>query len=287
MFSKPQQAQQILTQLENATRPGNSRKAIDVGETVKAFRQLVSLNRTEFARQLQVAPQTVGRWEANQTKPRRNQILKFESLLPTEDVASETKPNLERENTGRLGIHLSDTIFELEKHAKEVWIVKSGRLREADRGFIGESIFEALQNGVHFRYVFLAGTTADKSFRRELKPWVKSERVSGTVTGYCIKSHALAFDLGLSSSPCAWIVVKYNAEQRLRLKRHFDVFLALSAREYSDVEHSSAKNEDGQPCWVELATPRASAFASRLATLISPDKNSTDVEILRIDSARR
>ena len=183
MSSKYQQAQQIFAQFENATRQRNGSKEIDVGETIKSFRQLLSLNRTEFARRLQVAPQTVGRWEANHTKPRRNQILKFENLLPTESVIAEAKPNFERENIGRLGVHLSDTVFQLEKkQAKEVLDrPKSGRLREADRGFIGESIFEALQNGVHFRYVFLAGTAADKSFRRELKQWVKFERVSGTV----------------------------------------------------------------------------------------------------------
>lgn len=287
MSFEHQTAQQLLAQLDRSTQQGSNNKATDIGETIKAFRQATLLNRTDFARRLNVAPQTVGRWETNQAKPRRNQILKFEALLPaTEPLPLSSKPDFEQENVSHLGVHLSDTVFQREKHAKEVWIIKSGRLREADRGFIGESILEALQNGVHFRYVFFQGTEADKAFRREFQRWVKSERVSGTVTGYCIKSHALAFDLGLSSSPCAWVLIEYSAEQRLRLKRRLDVLMALSVREYLDITHSSAKNEDGQPCWIELATPRASEFASKLTALILRVKNRSDVEVLHIASAR-
>lgn len=275
-------ASQLLLRLQNTMQHPSDDKTLVIGTQIEEFRRATSLSRTEFARRLQVAPQTVGRWETNRAKPRRNQLLKFRELLPVDELApAPLEPESERESISRLGIHLSDFVIQLEKHATEVWIIKSGRLREADRGFIGESILEALQNGVHLRYVFLEGTAADKSFRHELQSWVKAERVSGSVIGYCIKSHAMATEIGLSNSPCAWVLIEYSAEQRMQFKRRLDVFMALSVREYLDTAHLGAKNEDGQPCWIELATPRASEFAGKFSSLKSLQKSNSDVEFLR------
>ncbi|MDF2441459.1 MAG: helix-turn-helix protein [Abditibacteriota bacterium] len=279
--------QSLRTAVQRHIEHGDS--DVNISDLIRGFRQSLDLSPTHFARRLQVSPQTVNRWENGTIKPRLRQLAKFEEVARSEEQDPPSagtdgmgwKETSDREAVTQLGIRLSSYIMEMEIHAKAVCVCKNGRLRESDRGYIGEMVLKALQNGVEFKYIFFENTEADKSFRALLK-WVKAEKFTGAITGYCIKSHRTAYELGLSHIPSAWVAIEYGQEQAFRLKRRFDVFVVLAVREYIDSSRLEAKNEDGQPCWVELATPRAGKYIDSVSRLRSLAKSDSDVEVINL-----
>jgi DNA-binding transcriptional regulator YiaG len=271
---------------------------LKVGSLVRQFREATGLTPAQFARRLGVAPQTVHRWQKDEARPRPSQMEKFDRLLRSLGPGDPCPPGgatrpipfqplpiqgaSAAEAAAGLGIHFYDSVMELERQAKAVWIVKSGRLREGEGGYIGEMVLEALRGGVEFHYVFLQGSPAEQSFRSEFRQWIEAEPIRGTVTGHCVKDPQVAYDLGLSDAPSAPVAIEYGPEQAARLRRRFDVFLALSAREYMDASHTSVKNEDGQPCWVELATARSSRWMKKLSRLKAIEPGDAAVETIRL-----
>jgi len=288
--------QQTLRQLREALEQyrEHADAHIKVGELVRQFREATGLKPTQFARRLQVAPQTVSRWEKNEARPRWNQLRKFQDLIESNrdsgstaagggaDTADESV-----EAIGRLGIRFADDIMHRELGAKAVWVVKNGRLREADRGYMGELVLQALQAGTDFKYVFFQNTEAEESFHRQFKPWIKAESFRGSVTGYCIKNHRFAYEVGLSNAPTAWIAIEYGPEQAARLQRRFDVFVSLAIREYTGSSKTGVKNDDGQPCWLELATPRAGAWMSHVSRLRAKTLSDAEVEVIRLEGRKK
>jgi transcriptional regulator with XRE-family HTH domain len=257
---------------------------------IRSSMKVMGLSPLQMAQRLGVAPQTVNRWIGGTVTPRAKPLHKILALLDSEGfeaafpVASSEvlqnsdvlQKNDERasNSTGSLafqslGLHFSDSIMALEVEAREVWVIKCGALREATRGFIGESVLHALKAGANFHYVFLPGSAAEETFLHQLKPWLDTETFTGHVTGYIIQDMVQATLLGLGQVPGAWIVIEYSKAQMRRLQRGFDVFKALPVREYSDSTRQHVKNEDGQPCWIELATPQASIWIERLRELQS------------------
>ena len=224
----------------------------------------LAITAPELARHLEIAPQTVNRWRNGQIVPRARQAQRLEQWIKQKAAPPTLPPPLQDLNT--LGIQFSADIFNLETNAQTVWIVKAGILREATRGTIGESVLTGLKNGVNFNYVFLPHTPSARTFV-ELQQWLASESFSGTVTGYEINDNYLSRAIGLGEGPGAWIGIEYNALQVERLHRHFDVFFALAVREYTDATHQHTQNEDGLPCWIELATPQAARWLTGLKSL--------------------
>lgn len=271
--------------------------------------RVVQMSPKQFAGALGVAPQTVNRWLRGSVSPQGEQFLKIIALIDNETghrtitdqssgnekpaprkeqpnprsnvIASEAATvrvsldeiNHQKGISPSLGVHLTASIMALEMKARNVWIIKCGSLREAARGFFGESVLQALKDGTHFHYLFLADSLAEKSFRSGLQPWLAKETFSGSVTGYVLQDPVDASRIGLGRGPGAWIVIEYSQAQVSQMQRSFDVFFALSVREYLDSSHHQVKNEDGQPCWLELATAQAAAFQDRLNDLIQGERN--------------
>ena len=190
--------------------------------------------------------------------------------------------SFELEAIKRLGIRFSEYVMSLETQAREVWVFKTRRLRESDPGYSGELVLEALRKGVGLRYIFAPKTDAARSFNSEFRQWVESEQPEGRVTGYCVKNPRLAYDLGLSGAPVGWIVIEYQPEQASRLKRRFEVFVELNVREYLDQSRTREKNENGQPCWLELATPHAGEWINKLSKFRSKKKSDKDVDVITV-----
>jgi transcriptional regulator with XRE-family HTH domain len=268
---------------------------VKVGALVRRFREAVGLTPGQFARRLGVAPQTVNRWQKDEARPRLSQLRKFEALLHSggDAPAASQHPSgatpsvtlsraLGAEAVAGLGVHFSDSIMELEKQAATVWVIKNGWLRESGDGYLSEMVWEALRNGVQFHYVFARDTPAEESFRRHLQPRLEAEPVAGAVTGYCVKKHQLAYALGLSDASATWIVIEYSPQQALRYKRRIDVFLSVGVREYGDAAHTTVKNEEGQPCWIELSSWHSKEWRERLSRLRSLDGSLPEVEIIRL-----
>ena len=302
------EARRALQQLREALQYGNEHDgAVNIAELIRQLHQATGLRPTQFARRLGVAPQTVNRWQKGEVRPRPNQADKFENLLheigkihevgetmstPQHDAvvaAPLAQASLGRaslaEMTASLGIRFCESMMELERRAKAVWVVKNGWLRESGDGYIGEMVSEALHHGVEFHYVFFQGTPAEESFRQGLQARVKSGSVAGAVTGYCVKGHQIAFELGLSDASITWILVEYSPEQVMLLKRRSDVFLAVGVLEYLDAAHTTLKNEEGQPCWIQLSTWHAGEWRARLSRLPTLATSSHEVEILRLHSS--
>ena len=235
------------------------------------MRQLVEasgLSAPTLARHLEVAPQTIHRWCNGSTMPRPRQIQKLERwFAPPQEASKATVADAVAYHAPEaircLGIRFADEVLALEAEASAVWIVKSGTLREEVRGSIGETVLRGLKNGTHFHYLFLESTPAASSFRN-LSSWLRREEFAGRMTGYQVGDDHLARAIGLTDAPGAWIGIEYSEAQAARLQRRFDVFFAVGTREYTDPARSHVKNEDGQPCWIELATPQAARWLSTL-----------------------
>src|SRR5918999_946865 len=71
--------------------------------------------------------------------------------------------SFELEVIKRLGIHFSEYVMSLETQARDVWVFRNHRLRESHPGYSGESVLEALYQGVNFHYIFAPKTEAAKS----------------------------------------------------------------------------------------------------------------------------
>jgi len=261
---------QTLLRLSSSLRGEASRPNPELEKVAELMRQIVTasgLSAPALARHLEVAPQTVHRWCNGSTMPRPRQIQKLERWLapPQEpgqalaDAATRHAPEAIR----CLGIRFADEVLALEAEARAVWIVKSGTLREEVRGSIGETVLRGLKNGTHFHYLFLESTPAAISFRN-LSGWLRREEFTGRMTGYRVGDDHLARAIGLSDAPGAWVGIEYSEAQAARLQRRFDVFFAVGTREYTDAARSHVKNEDGQPCWIELATPQAAHWLSTI-----------------------
>lgn len=218
---------------------------------------------SELARHLEITPQTVNRWRNGQMVPRPTQARKLEAWVVKREKAraSQTAYDL-----NMMGIRLAEEILKLETEAKVVWVVKSGLLREANGGLVGESVLQGLRNGAHFRYLFLPHSPAAQSFKG-LASWLETENWSGTATGYSLTDAHLATAIGLSEAPGAWIGIEYSTAQIQKLGRRFDVFFALGVREYADAARTQVKNEDGQPIWLELGAPQAARWLETLQNL--------------------
>lgn len=260
-----------MTALELAARlrahVGTTRpEATQSSALVKDILESLAISPPELARHLELAPQTINRWRKGEIVPRPRQAQRLEAWL------QQQQPNLieispsNAHDLNSLGIRLSAEILHWEADAKAVWIVKSGVLREAARGTIGETVLRGLQNGAHFNYVFLRHSPASESFQR-LSKWLQTENFTGNVTGFEISDYHLASAIGLTEVSGAWIGIEYSPDQVAILKRRFDVFFAVSVREYSDARRTDTKNEDGQPCWMELATPQAARWLEALNNL--------------------
>lgn len=246
---------------------------------IKALLKTTKQPAPRFAADIGVAPQTVNRWLRGTVSPRVGQLQKIVALMENgmqKRPLSEAFKNLLDKGSDHasqafqsLGLHFSDSIMALESQARDVWIIKCGVLREAARGFMGEKVLQALKQGTNFHYVFLPDSGAERTFRCSLQPWLEREHFLGSVTGYIIKDAEQAATLGITRTPGAWIAIEYSNAQMQQLHRGFDVFKALPVREYSDATRQNVKNEDGQPCWIELATPQASVLMSQLNDLRS------------------
>lgn len=244
---------------------------------IRDVAEFARMTPSQLALALNVAPQTVNRWLRKKVNPRVGQLKKLLKLLdemnpiPANNAAhgdcTGSVPGEAPESIRSLGIHFLDAILSLEVQARDVWILKCGSLREAVRGSIGEAVLEGLRNGTNFHYVFLEGSAAKDSFASQLKSWLHDEKIMGNLIGYCIKDVLWASSLGLTQTPGAWIAIEYSEAQVQRLHRRFDVFKAISVREYTDATRQHVKNEDGQPCWIELATPYASVWMEALNDL--------------------
>lgn len=146
---------------------------------------LSKLTPTRLAGKIGVAPQTVNRWLTAKVAPRPSQVIKLQAVAReiqssvSNDMVGFNKPT---GGLSSLGARSVDYVMAVETEAKSVWIVKNGTLREASRGFIGEQVLQALQNGVQFNYVFFRDTPAAESFER-LRTWVGKEEFVGSVTG--------------------------------------------------------------------------------------------------------
>lgn len=204
--------------------------------------EIADLSPSQLALSIGVAPQTVNRWIRKNVSPRAGQLKKLSNLLDEMNPAiadtgvhnqwTGTTWGEPSESIRALGIHFLDAILALEVQARDVWVLKCGSLREAVRGSIGEAVLQGLKNGTNFHYVFLAGSAAEQSFVRQLEPWLKEEKITGSLIGYGIKDCIWAGTLGLTQTPGAWIAIEYSESQALRLHRRFDVFKAISVREY-------------------------------------------------------
>jgi transcriptional regulator with XRE-family HTH domain len=278
-----------------------SKRRYSTKEAARFIRALLRTTRSsspQLAREIGVASQTVNRWVRGTTSPRSGQIRKILALMENDlgmPLKSEKHSNILGDKMvhlpktfDSLGIHFSESIMALEAEAREVWVIKCGALREATRGFMGEAVLRALKNGVHFHYIFLTDSEAERTFVHQLKPWLATQKFSGIVTGYNVKDATHATTIGITQAPGAWIVIEYSQHQMQSLKRSFDVFKALPVREYMDDTRREIKNEDGQPCWIELATSRASALMERLSDLRSMTMKGSlpEIEILRIRSRK-
>ncbi len=274
-MSQTQDAPDLLS-LIASLRAQISRPAPDPNRVAELMRQVVEASGSSapmLARQMEVAPQTVHRWCNGNAVPRPRQIQKLERLFAqpqeaSESVAPVAAPRQAPEALRCLGIRFADEVLALEAEARAVWIVKSGTLREEARGSIGEAVLRGLKHGTRFHYLVLEGTPAAHSFRR-LADWLGRETFSGEMTGYRVGDGHLARAVGLTDAPGAWIGIEYSEEQATRLQRRFDVFFAVGTREYTDATRSQVKNEDGQPCWIELATPKAAQWLATITETVA------------------
>ena len=256
----------IASLREHASHPDPDTQKI--AEMMRQIVEATGLSAPTLARHLEVAPQTVHRWCNGSTMPRLRQIQKLEGWFdpPQEPSQATVNPAVSHhasEAIRCLGIRFADEVLALEAEASAVWIVKSGTLREEVRGSIGETVLRGLKNGTHFHYLFLESTPAASSFRN-LSGWLRREEFSGRLAGYRVGDNHLARAIGLTDAPGAWIGIEYSEAQAARLQRRFDVFFAVGTREYTDPARSHVKNEDGQPCWIELATPLAARWLSTI-----------------------
>jgi transcriptional regulator with XRE-family HTH domain len=243
-----------------------------VAQMMRQLLEVSGLSAPTLARHLEVAPQTVHRWCSGTAMPRPKQIQKLERWFTQGEEAGraevpEAVPRQAPESLKYLGIRFADEVLALEAEARAVWIVKSGTLREEVRGSIGEAVLRGLKHGTRFHYLFLEGTPAASSFQ-QLSRWLEGESFAGQVTGYRVGDNHVARAVGLTDAPGAWIGIEYTDEQAARMQRRFDVFFAVGAREYTDATRSQVKNEDGQPCWIELATPLAARWLSTVAETV-------------------
>lgn len=246
-----------------------------------------NLTPPRLAQEIGVAPQTVNRWLTAKFTPRPAQIIKLQSLTQrTSTAINASATNGDNDFTSFLGVRPLEYVMNLESEANAIWIASNGYLRESNRGPMGEQILQALRQGVHFRYVFHARSEAAGAFSQMLA-WLKNESFTGKVTGYVIKSDEMAYRLGLSSAPGAWISIEYSPLQATRLQRNFDVFHALSAREYADAEKCRIKNDDGQSCWVELPTAQAQLWHERLRQMAKKTATNPDIDVCQIESQPR
>lgn len=265
-------------------------EATRVAELLRQLLETVGLSAPALARHLGVAPQTVNRWRNGQAVPRPRQAQKLQEWLSgylseAEPVIPEVEKWSEAPDAVKcLGVRFANEVLALEGEARAVWIVKSGELREGVRGAIGESVLRGLRHGTHFHYLFLEGTAAARTFR-QLTQWLQDETFAGQVTGYEVRDDRLARAIGLTEAPGAWIGLEYSPAQATRLGRHFDVLFALGVREYADVGRTQIKNEDGQACWLELATPQAARWLSLLsetARRLEDDQQQGDAKVIRL-----
>lgn len=274
-----------------AQTPSLIRAPEEVANFFENLLEITSIAASQLAREINVTPQTVNRWQRGEVAPRSRQFEKISAFIK-ERMNEETANNFpldenhkvwkDVEAASRLGIHFSDSIMALEKEAQHVWILKSGILREASQGYIGQGVLCALKNGVHYHYVFLAGTPAATSFVR-LVEWLKAQEFTGSVTGYALHDPIWAGTLGITQVPGAWVMIEYGETQIHQLQRNFDVFMGLPAREYTDATRQHLKNEDGQPCWIELATSRADIWKERLHELRElTSRKKTRIKVTRI-----
>jgi len=94
---KDAELQDILaTIIEAAKSPGTSRaekvdKARRIGSLIHAFRELLNLSPTEFARACGVAVQTVYRWEKGEKEPRLHYIRNLDSLIAQRGMSLTTE----------------------------------------------------------------------------------------------------------------------------------------------------------------------------------------------------
>jgi DNA-binding transcriptional regulator YiaG len=281
-----------------------------VSRFVRSALKVTGMTPPQMARQLGVAPQTVNRWVRGVVQPRPGQIDKVLAILQEKNGIEQSRTSVGIESVNgqheaqdeyhagpvafseaapRLGIHFTDSVMGLEGEARDVWIIKCGPLREADGGFMAAAVLRALRAGTHFHYLFLPGSAAEETFLHYLKPWLEEEDFTGKVTGYVMRDLAQAARVGLSSTPGAWVVIEYSTDQARRLQRDFDVFKALAVREYMDATRRHIKNEDGQPCWLELATPQAKVWIAQLRHLRAAAKSAgeTKVDLIRVISRTR
>ncbi len=274
-MSSPQDAPTPLSLIE-ALQQHTSRPHPEPSRVAELMRQIVEssgLSAPTLARHLEVAPQTVHRWCNGKAVPRLRQIQKLQRLLAqpqglSEPVSTELVPLQAPEAIRCLGIRFADEVLALEAEARPVWIVKSGTLREEARGSIGEAVLRGLKHGTRFHYLFLEGTPAAHSFRR-LADWLSRETFASQITGYRVGDAHLARAIGLTDALGAWIGIEYSDAQAARLQRRFDVFFALGAREYTSPTRLQVKNEDGQPCWIELATPKAAYWLDTITETVA------------------
>jgi transcriptional regulator with XRE-family HTH domain len=210
------QLQELLLQTRTPSLIQSPRGASRIIENLL---EATGVSSSHLARQMDVASQTVNRWRRGEVVPRARQFEKMAEYIQSILEQEESKTNRESpfsdvgqghlEAVSKLGIHFADSIMALEAESRHVWILKSGALREAASGFMGESVLRALKYGTHYHYVFLAGTPAETSFS-QLIAWLQSETFAGSVTGYCLRDAVWAGTLGITQAPGAWIVMEYG-----------------------------------------------------------------------------
>ncbi len=290
----------VLQSLETADAETVVRQLFVVsrGETTESSRELSArlmerflvacdLTPPRLAQEIGVAPQTVNRWLTAKITPRVAQVLKLQALTQRNSIAAGPHPiNRGDDLTRFLGVRPLEYVMNLEAEANAVWIVSNGYLHEANRGAVGEKILQALRQGVHFRYVFHQRSEAADAFSR-LQSWLKTESFAEYVMGYVIKSRELAYEIGLSVAPGAWIAIEYSPLQAARLQRASDVFHALSVREYADTEKCRVKNDDGQSCWVELPAPMAQRWQEHLNEMATSAADNPDIAVRRVSGQSR
>jgi DNA-binding transcriptional regulator YiaG len=279
-------ANQLLNQIISLVEQGAStpKKKTEIGQLIKQFRESLAFTPKEFAQQLDVAPQTVHRWERGDPLPRTPQVRKFQQLLETKTglpvQASSSHQELVEIGGHHVAIRSWRYIMERMRETRRVWVLKCNR--EFLAGWAGptrRNIVESLRGNerLHFYYFFsekmsngLAvaegpNDTVDpalESFKRFKKTLnLQHPDISDRVHGYAIKDPQDRVALGLTPTYPTWIVLEYEDEAQIKHGKEFDVLVEVPVAVYEPPE--MMLSDDEYVVWLELPQRRADALWQR------------------------
>lgn len=275
-----------------------------MGRLIREFRLSLGITATQFAQKLGVSSQSVHRWEKGVALPRLAQAHKFEQLFKDEAESGTSFTQLKVTEglidiEGRkIAIRPWSYLIELQRRAKEVWILKCNR--EFLAGWDGQTrreIIACLESNKKLTYNYFFCDPGDpndaqhnpaketfKTFRGDLEKDYSKE-ISDRVKGYCLdytdrvelktreERMRHVIELGLTPTYATWIVIVYEDARDRTIHRNIDIFAELPAATYAEFPASPSglpemiPSDDEYLVWFELPQRRADKLWRRWSKL--------------------